>query len=263
MATIYEKNPGELIATPGRTVNSFESGIIRVDRTYVCATSSAATHRATLVVGGVAPDENAWPTLDGLYIHPTPSEVERGDGFTEFKVSSYGRASTASPDILNGVRKHGQELFANNTGSISYSVWEPAGTIVLKHDEALNFENLNLSTDTLMPFNVRLFATSAAVYSFSSIVVLGEPFSANNWFYAQLQTASDALYSQRSSIDSNRKSLIQAYRATFTSPTAPDRVIAFWVYLPEVTVTSQNVFGAFSEVKFTSVRDNGGYAYES
>ena len=263
MATIYEKTPGALIATPGRTVNSFESGIIRVDRTYVCATSSAATHRATLVVGGVAPDENAWPTLDGLYIHPTPSEVERGDGFTEFKVSSYGRTTTASPDILTSVRKHGQELFAMNTGSITYSVWEPGGTIVLKYDEVLKFETLNLSPDILIPFNVRLLGTSAADYSFSSIVELGKPFSANNMFYSELQKASDQLFSQRSSIDSSRNSLIQRYVATFTSPTAADRVISFWVYLPEVTVTSQNVFGAFSEVKFTSVRDNGGYAYES
>lgn len=263
MATIYEKTPGALIATPGRTVNSFENGIIRVDRTYVCATSSAATHRATLVVGGVAPDENAWPTLDGLYIHPTPSEVERGNGFTEFKVSSFGRTSNTSSSMLLGVRKHRQDLFDNNTGSINYSVWTPAGTIVLKQDEALNFETLNLSTDTLMPFNVRLLGSSAADYSFSSIVELGKPFSANNMFYLELQKTSDALYSQRSSIDSSRNSLIQRYRATFTNPTAPDRVISFWVYLPEVTVTSQNVFGAFSEVKFNSVRDNGGYAYES
>ena len=263
MATIYEKTPGALIAAPGRTVNSFESGIIRVDRAYVCATSSAATHRATLVRGGVAPDDDPWPTLDGLFIHPTPNEVERGDGFTEFRVTSFGRSITSSPDILTSVRKHGQDLFAMNTGSISYSVWDPGGTIVLKYDEVLNFETLNLSTDILMPFNVRLLGTSAADYSFSSIVEFGGIFSANNMSYSELQRVSDQLFSQRSSIDSNRNSLIQAYRATFTSPTAPDRVIRFWVYLPEVTVTSQNVFGGFSEVKFTSVRDNGGYAYES
>lgn len=263
MAIIYEQTPGALIATPGRTVNSFESGIIRVDRTYVCATSSAANYRDVLVLGGVAPDNNAYPTLDGLYIHPTPNEVERGDGFTEFRVSSYGRLTTSSPDILSNVRNHNQELFINNTGSIKYSVYEPSGTITLRYDQVLNFESLNLPNDILMPFNLRLFETTSADYTFSSIVELGKPFSANNLFYAELQRASDRLYSIRSSIDSTRNSLIQAYTATFTSPTAPDRVISFWVYLPEVTITSQNVFGAFSEVKFNSIRDNGGYARES
>lgn len=263
MATIYEKTPGALIATPGRTVNFFDSGIVRVDRTYVCATSSASVHRANLVVGSIAPDEDAVQTLDGLYIHPTPGELERGNGFTEFKVSSFGRTSNISSSMLVGVRKHRQDLFENNTGSINYSVWTPAGSIVLKPDEALNFDSLNLSSDLLMPFNLVLNNVDSLVYSFADIVEIGPVFTANNMAYAAIQYTSDTLYSKRSSIDTSSPNLIQAYRATFTSQGNPDRLITFWVYQPVITIKSQNVFGTFSEIKYTSDRDNGGYAFEA
>lgn len=99
MATIYEKTPGALVATPGRTVATFPSGLCRVDQTYVCATAHAAGHRATLAVGNDMPDGNEAPAIDGLKIFPQPQETERGDGFTEFAVSAYGRTSREMTNI--------------------------------------------------------------------------------------------------------------------------------------------------------------------
>jgi len=263
MATIYEKDPGSLIATPGRTVNSFPSGLIRVDRKYVCTTSSAATHRASLIVGAEVPDGDDTPAIDGLYIHPQPSEVESGDGFTEFQVSAYGRVSTASPDMLLKVRKLSQELEAANTGSVQYSVFEASGTACVKNNDEFSYDSLSLPSDVLTPFDVKLTDASAVGYSFLKIEEVGPPFSANNYYYSQLQRLNDAGYDWNSSIDTGRATLIQQYRATFIKEGSADKLVLFWVYLPVITISSQNVFGRFAEVSFTTVRDNAGFASES
>ena len=49
--TIFTSNPTALIPQPGRAVNTFPSGLVRVDQTYLGLTSQATTHRATLAVG--------------------------------------------------------------------------------------------------------------------------------------------------------------------------------------------------------------------
>ena len=90
--TIYEKTPSGLYATGDRTVSTFPSGLVRVEQTFVCKTSAAATHRAALTVGTNMPGGSA-PAIDGLKIFPEPQEKQRGDGFTEFIVSAYGRKS--------------------------------------------------------------------------------------------------------------------------------------------------------------------------
>ena len=88
--TIYEKTPSGLYATGDRTVSTFPSGLVRVEQAFVCKTSAAATHRAALAVGTDMPGGSA-PAIDGLKIFPEPQEKQRGDGFTEFIVSAYGR----------------------------------------------------------------------------------------------------------------------------------------------------------------------------
>jgi hypothetical protein len=89
-AIIYQKTPGGLFATGERTVSTFPSGLIRVDQTFICPTSDAATHRAALAVGSDMPGGSA-PAIDGLKIFPEPQEKKRDNGFTEFIVSAYGR----------------------------------------------------------------------------------------------------------------------------------------------------------------------------
>ena len=93
MSIIYEQTPGGLYATGQRTVSTFPSGLIRVDQTFTCKTSAAATHRATLAVGANFPGDS-YPAMDGLKIFPEPQEKRRDDGFTEFMVSGYGRLNT-------------------------------------------------------------------------------------------------------------------------------------------------------------------------
>ena len=102
--TIFTANPTALIAQPGRAVNTFPSGLVRVDQTYLGLTAQAATHRATLAIGNNMPDGNSSPCIDGLKIFPEVQERRREDGFTEFIVSAYGRVNTT------GQKTIGQEL---------------------------------------------------------------------------------------------------------------------------------------------------------
>ncbi len=99
-AIIYQKTPGGLFATGERTVSTFPSGLVRVDQTFICPTSAAATHRAALAVGSDMPGGST-PAIDGLKIFPEPQEKKRTDGFTEFIVSAYGRTNTVGDQLIS------------------------------------------------------------------------------------------------------------------------------------------------------------------
>ena len=99
-AIIYQRTPGELFATGERTVSIFPSGLVRVDQTFICPETAAATHRASLAVGSNMPG-GSQPAIDGLYIYPAPQEKTRSDGFTEFTVSAYGRTNTTGIKTLD------------------------------------------------------------------------------------------------------------------------------------------------------------------
>lgn len=85
---------GGLKAQDDRTVTTFPSGLVRIDRTYVCPTANEAAFRPILLKGNQPPQDDFSPAIDGLYIFPDPNEIRRDDGFTEFRVSSYGRVNT-------------------------------------------------------------------------------------------------------------------------------------------------------------------------
>ena len=119
--TIYESTPNGIYATGDRTVSTFPSGLVRVDQTFVCKTSAAATHRATLAIGTDMPGGSA-PAIDGLKIFPEPQEKQRGDGFTEFVVSAYGNTNTTgivtkSKKIgtILGLRYSSDSILVNHT----------------------------------------------------------------------------------------------------------------------------------------------------
>jgi hypothetical protein len=83
-----------LITAPGRAVQTFPSGLVRVERTYICRRGDENRYRSELAVGNLLPDDEGTPAIDGLYIYPDPQEQTREDGFTEFRVTAYGRTNT-------------------------------------------------------------------------------------------------------------------------------------------------------------------------
>jgi hypothetical protein len=84
----------DLIVLPGRSVQTFPSGLVRVDRTYACRASDAGRFRQQFAVGNPLPFDDGTPSIDQLSIFPEPQEEQGGDGFTRFKVSAYGRVNT-------------------------------------------------------------------------------------------------------------------------------------------------------------------------
>lgn len=91
--TYYFKSRG-LVALPGRSVQTFPSGLVRVDRTYACHPDDAALHRPQFAIGNPLPLDDGTPAIDGLSIFPEPREEEGDDGFYKFSVSAYGRVNT-------------------------------------------------------------------------------------------------------------------------------------------------------------------------
>jgi hypothetical protein len=91
----------DLIAQPGRAVNTFPSGLVRVDQTYLGLTANASTHRAILAVGNDMPDGDTSPCIDGLKIFPEVQERRREDGWTEYIVSAYGRVNSVGQTAFN------------------------------------------------------------------------------------------------------------------------------------------------------------------
>lgn len=84
-------DPNVLSKKGERSVQVFPSGLVRVDQTYVCQTTEEAKFRQQLDEGLILPNDDGTPAIDGLYIFPRPNEIRNADGFTEFKVSAYGR----------------------------------------------------------------------------------------------------------------------------------------------------------------------------
>jgi hypothetical protein len=83
----------DLVALPNRTVQTYPSGLVRIERSFVCKKSQVAKYRNTLKVNQPMPFDNGAPAIDGIYIFPEPQEVVRDDGFVEFRVTAYGRSN--------------------------------------------------------------------------------------------------------------------------------------------------------------------------
>jgi len=93
MAYNYHGTNG-LIALPGRSIATFPSGLVRVDRTYACQAADAGKYRQQFAVGNPLPLDDGTPAIDGLYIFPDAQEEKGSDGFYRFNVSGYGRVNT-------------------------------------------------------------------------------------------------------------------------------------------------------------------------
>ena len=103
-----------LIALPTRTVQTYPSGLVRVERSYVCRKADAARNRSKFEVGDFLPNDSGAPAIDGLYIFPAAQETVRDDGFVEFKVSAYGRINTTGSEKI-------EDEYNNDTLSVSGS----------------------------------------------------------------------------------------------------------------------------------------------
>jgi hypothetical protein len=84
----------DLIAMPGRSVQTYPSGLVRVERSFMCRKADVEKYRKEIKVGNKMPKDDGAPAIDGLFIFPDPQEQVRDDGFVEFRVTAYGRTNT-------------------------------------------------------------------------------------------------------------------------------------------------------------------------
>jgi len=175
--TLYEKTSGALVPSGERTVATYDSGLVRVDQTYICSHASAATHRAALIIGAAMPDGNSDPAIDGLYIFPVPQEVKKPDGFTEFRVSAYGRVK----DVLQNVSVESREFSA---GDLAFELKVTTGSIVLPAGTALTSDVIGFDADSFDPYNFvykssyAWIVTISGIYDYRTLILRADAVSA-------------------------------------------------------------------------------------
>jgi hypothetical protein len=122
MSYTYHGTTG-LIALPGRSVQTFPSGLVRIDRTYAIRKDRVTQAREELAVGNPLPLDEGEPAIDGAFIYPAVQETQRDDGFYEFRASAYGRTQSGYSAIQT------REVFRFGR-NIRFSVFEFTAEIV-------------------------------------------------------------------------------------------------------------------------------------
>jgi hypothetical protein len=233
-AIIYEKNTNGLIATGQRTVSTFDSGLVRVDRKYVCRSGAAATHRATLAVGNAPPDDDGAPCIDGLFIFPQPQELQRGDGFTEFEVSSYGRTRPEMRDVTL------TQITLRLSNSIRFKAWEIRGKLVLPTGTPLTIDSVTIDPELLAPFDFFFVSEDWILQSLVQRSIR----------YRLVSAASSSSRGQGGYLLP-----IRAYNVTMKNTvTDATEDFVFTLRDPVWTIENQNSFGAFVETSIVGDR---------
>lgn len=145
--TIYQSSAPPW-QTGTKNIQSFASGLFRVDQEYIVPTATALTDGAALVRGAVLTDTTS-PAVDGLYIYPDPQWSDGGEGFSTIAVSAYGRTQTTVQDFT-------QVQEAATAGAfqyLQYNVWKLSGSICLRAGESLSLVDLGLDETLFAPFD--------------------------------------------------------------------------------------------------------------
>ncbi len=114
-----------LIALPNRTVQTYPSGLVRVERSFVCRKGDVEKFRSRIKVNEPMPSDDGAPAIDGLYIFPEPQEIVRDDGFVEFRVTAYGRTGVFREISFDKISAKGSYSFIINTPD-AFSISTPA-----------------------------------------------------------------------------------------------------------------------------------------
>jgi hypothetical protein len=237
--TIYEKTPGALIATGERTVATFESGLVRVDQSYVSTNAAAPTNRATLAIGDDMPDGNEAPAIDGLKIFPHPQEITRQDGFTEFRVSAYGRITETLQNVT-------QTQVTYQVSTLwRFRAWDIAGSIVVPAGTAISAEQIPIDENLLTPFG---FWYQSDAWEETSVV-----------YQTQFNRAKLVPFIPEGPGSTVRVAVFTPVRSYLVTMTNRDTAATFQITAviedPIWDIATQRNFGAFSELELASRRD--------
>ena len=181
MRTIIIKNESDLIPLGGRSVSTWDSGLLRVEEKYVGLTTMELTHRALFKVGNPPPSGDNSPSFDGITISSQPNEVRREDGFTEYSVTYHGRVDNAGLGDPTSPESMSQEasLIYNegNVADIPFSAFTPRTKTIVKNKDvgrALEFpEDWDFNPK---PFDPDDLGTRFVVRQFENVDIIGNGF---------------------------------------------------------------------------------------
>lgn len=181
MRTIIIKNESDLIPLGGRSVSTWDSGLLRVEEKYVGLTTMERTHRALFKVGNPPPSGDNSPSFDGITISSQPNEVRREDGFTEYSVTYHGRVDNTGLGDPTSPESLSQEasLIYNegNVADIPFSAFTPRTKTIVKNKDvgrALEFsEDWDFNPK---PFDPDDLGTRFVVRQFENVNIIGNGF---------------------------------------------------------------------------------------
>lgn len=151
---IIYKNTDGLIKTGDRSINNFQSGLIRVDQKFMGISSNEASDRLLLQDGLILPGQQDDPSMDGLYIYGGAQESRSGDGFTTYQTSAYGRRIDTMVELSRSQRTL-ISYIGNGTLNLEVIVYDMIGTIVKERGEIIEPDEFTFEDDFLMPKYVR------------------------------------------------------------------------------------------------------------
>jgi len=140
MSTLYVSDSLPFYQLPGRTVNTFASGLVRVDQSYAIPTANIQSVRTSSFQLGSEITGDTYPAVDGLYLYPDAQEVRKETGITELMASYYGRTRTDVPPPTVIERSIRDILLTGNIISINDLFFEfvvPVGEVVNFRDQDL------------------------------------------------------------------------------------------------------------------------------
>ena len=165
MSTLYTRDGEGTFELPGRTVNTFTSGLVRVDTSYAIKTSNIQAARSVDFQVGSEIVGDSYPAADGLYLYPEPQEVRKEYGITELMASYYGRTRTDVPPPVSTERTI--ELLYS---AISMSINDLFFQFVVPVGEIINFRDQGLFDSPLSEPNEIYYLGEPIPFSKSSFV---------------------------------------------------------------------------------------------
>jgi hypothetical protein len=138
MSTLYTRDGEDTYELPGRTVNTFASGLVRIDNSYVAKTSNIQEVRnVSFKVGQPIYGDDTYPAVDGLFLYPEPQEVRKEYGMTELIASYYGRTRTDVPPPVATERSIAIGSYVISINDLFFEFVVPVGEVVNFRDQDL------------------------------------------------------------------------------------------------------------------------------
>lgn len=149
-ATIYSREPAPW-KVGGKTVETFPSGLVKVDQVYAVPTATATDYIETFEVGATI--DLPSPATDGLYIYPQPSWEDQGNGFTHFNVQAYGRSRLDAQDVATIQRDIGGIAYSEAGGQIGVAAkcFDLSFTVCKEFGETADFDDLTVDDELYLP----------------------------------------------------------------------------------------------------------------